>query len=148
MHGQRIVIETAYGVSIQPREQRVILDTARLIEMVRTECERYGEVSAVDFGDPEEFDAFMDDLYSQCEYYPAGFNDKHLFDAINLFLDNFENEYLRHPFTTMQRYYWFLLAKDIVSQTFEFGLRDTCLISRFVYDRMMGGSVVLKEYGQ
>lgn len=138
---------TPDSVHILPKPKYVVLNTVQLIENLRLECLRAREISAVDFNDPEELDLFMSDLYNQLEHYTNVYTVEHLARSVNGCLDRAQ-EYTRYSFTPLQRHHWMLIAREIVSQTFEYGLRDTRLISKYEYSRMMGFSLILSYYDE
>lgn len=142
-----VINDTPDGVFIQQQDHRIILNTAHLIQMVRAECIRHKEISVVNLDDPVELDLFMNDLFSSVEHYLNFHTVEHLRRTIDDCLDRAQ-EYTYYQFTSMQRYLWMEVARDIISQTYEYGLRDTYLVSKYVYDSMMGHSMVLRPYDE
>lgn len=129
------------------KPKHIVLDTAQYIDQVRFECERYGEISALDFNDPEEVDHFMRELYEQCEHYPYFRGDEYLARAVNQCMDSFQEQF-NCSFSSMQRYLWLQVARAIVEQALTFSLYDDNRVCKFTYSQMLGMAVVLKPYDE
>jgi hypothetical protein len=147
MRGGMVLREIDNGVRIQPKEQFLIIDTAPLLTNFRQTCLYYGETPAIDVGNPEELDIFMHDLYCQLECYTNIYTVEHLAKSIESCLER-SQEYLGRSFTPLQKHIWMDVGREIVAMTFEYGLRDTRLISKYEYDKMMGLSMILKLYDE
>lgn len=145
MQGGTQLVDLEDGVWVRPKDQRIILDTRDAILEVRNTLAQIGETSAVDFNNADEFDFFMQDLCAQCDYYPIGYGDENLRRMIDKCLDNCE-EVLSGKFSSTQRQLWFNVAKTMIDQSFEFGLRDITLVNQYTYARMLGDSVILRPY--
>ncbi len=147
MQNGLVVTEVNSDVFIQPKDHYVVLNTAHLLQKVRSECAKYGEISAVDFNDPVELDIVMSDIVSSIEYYIGVHTVEHLMKTVNDCLDRAQ-EYTGYTFTPLQRHLWADVARDILSQTFEYGLRDTRFIFKYVYSQIIGLSLVMRFYNE